>query len=80
MLGRLVSGWGGPTSLVTPLAVMTIVGMLASQFVPERVPETLQARFSYLPLVLQGTVLALCFFVIDALGPTGVAPFIYFRF
>jgi len=24
--------------------------------------------------------LALCFFVIDALGPTGVLPFIYFQF
>ena len=32
------------------------------------------------PLAAQGVTLAGCFFLIDALGPTGVAPFIYFQF
>ena len=31
-------------------------------------------------LAAQGIALALGFFVIDALGPTGVLPFIYFQF
>ena len=39
-----------------------------------------QAPFSTFPLVAQGLTLAGCFFLIDALGPIGVAPFIYFQF
>jgi hypothetical protein len=33
-----------------------------------------------MPVVAQGLTLAGCFFVINALGPVGVAPFIYFQF
>jgi hypothetical protein len=36
--------------------------------------------FSRLAPVPQGAVLALALFAIDALGPEGVAPFIYFQF
>ena len=40
----------------------------------------MQSAFSTFPLAAQGVTLAGCFFLIDALGPTGVAPFIYFQF
>jgi len=33
-----------------------------------------------MPIALNGAVLALGVFVIEMLGPTGVAPFIYFQF
>jgi D-alanyl-lipoteichoic acid acyltransferase DltB (MBOAT superfamily) len=80
MLHQLVTGWGRASPLVTPLVILTIGGMLLCQFVPEGFMKTVQARFSYLPVVAQGIALAIGFFLIDALGPVGVAPFIYFQF
>jgi D-alanyl-lipoteichoic acid acyltransferase DltB (MBOAT superfamily) len=80
MLRQLVVAWGQASPLVTPLVLVTIVAMLASQFVPERYPERVQLAFSRAAPAVQGLVLAGCFFLIDALGPTGVAPFIYFQF
>jgi hypothetical protein len=65
---------------VTLGLVATIVAMILSQFVPENAMQALQARFAQLHLAAQGVALALGFFVIDALGPTGVLPFIYFQF
>jgi D-alanyl-lipoteichoic acid acyltransferase DltB (MBOAT superfamily) len=79
MLQRLFTAWG-PAPLVTPLLLLTIAGMLASQFVPEDAMRQIQARFSRFPVVAQGLTLAGCFFLINALGPIGVAPFIYFQF
>jgi alginate O-acetyltransferase complex protein AlgI len=80
VLRQLVVAWGEPSPLVTPLVVLTVVAMLASQFVPERYPERVQIAFSRAAPAVQGLALAGCFFLIDALGPTGVAPFIYFQF
>jgi D-alanyl-lipoteichoic acid acyltransferase DltB (MBOAT superfamily) len=80
VLGRLFTGWGVPSPEVSLLLVVTLALMLASQFVPERTMEQVQVAFSNFPLVAQGVTLAGCFFLIDALGPTGVAPFIYFQF
>jgi alginate O-acetyltransferase complex protein AlgI len=80
MLSGLFTRWGQPSPLVTGLLVVTIVAMLASQFVPEATMLRIQTAFSNFPLAAQGVTLAGCFFLIDALGPTGVAPFIYFRF
>ena len=79
-LGRLFTGWGYTSPLVTPLLVAVIVLMIASQFVPERLMEGLQTVVSTAPAIAQGVGLALCFFLIQQLGPTGVAPFIYFQF
>jgi alginate O-acetyltransferase complex protein AlgI len=79
VLGRLVSG-AGASPLVTLGLVATIVAMILSQFVPENAMQALQDRFAQLHLAAQGIALALGFFVIDALGPTGVLPFIYFQF
>jgi alginate O-acetyltransferase complex protein AlgI len=69
-----------PNTLVTPLLVLTIVGMIAIQFIPHDWVVAAQTRFSYYPLMLQAAVLAAGLFVVDALGPSGVAPFIYFQF
>ena len=80
LIGRFVTGWGMHSTLVTGLAIFTIVAMLASQFVPEPVMQNVQARFSRFPVVAQGATLAVCFFFIDKLGPQGVLPFIYFQF
>ena len=64
----------------TLLLVAVVVGMLVAQFSPRWVGEWSRAGFSRLTPALQGVVLALAFVGIDALGPVGVAPFIYFQF
>jgi alginate O-acetyltransferase complex protein AlgI len=78
MFGRVLTGWSTPSTLVTPLLLVTIVGMIAAQFVPERFMAVLQGRFSAIPLVLQGVAMAFGFFIIDRFGD--VTTFIYFQF
>jgi alginate O-acetyltransferase complex protein AlgI len=79
MLSGLVTRWGIGT-LVKPMVVFVVLAMLAAQFVPSRFVEAGQVAFSRSAPIVQGAMLALGFLVIDALGPTGVAPFIYFQF
>ena len=79
MLWRLGTAWGAGT-LVRPMLVFVIVAMVAAQFVPSGLVERGQVVFSRAAPVAQGVALALGLLVIDALGPTGVAPFIYFQF
>ncbi len=79
VIGRLFSG-GGSAALVTPLLIIAVIGMLASQFVPERIPSKVTEQFSQLAPVLQILALGVGLVVVDALGPEGIAPFIYFQF
>ncbi len=79
LLGRLFTA-SGPAPLVTPILIAAMAGMLAAQFLPRDLSPTLMDRFSHMGPVLQGGLLAGGLFVITALGPQGVAPFIYFRF
>ena len=79
MLARLITAWG-PAPLVTPPLVAVIVGVVAVQFMPRDIGATIQERFSALPPVGQGVTLAMALVAIDALGPPGIAPFIYFQF
>jgi alginate O-acetyltransferase complex protein AlgI len=80
VLGRLLTGWTTPTKLVTPLVLLSIGLMLATQFVPHRPAAKLQAWLSHLQPVPLGVGAAVVLFVIATLGPKGVAPFIYFQF
>jgi D-alanyl-lipoteichoic acid acyltransferase DltB (MBOAT superfamily) len=79
VIGRVFSGWGN-ASLVTPLLVITIVGIVAMQYVPVRVVDAARSVFARQRSGVQVVVLALSLLVITTLGPTGVAPFIYYRF
>ena len=79
VLGRLVAD-GGSSGLVTPLVIGTILAMLASQFVPPRIPERLTTQFARAAPVVQIAALGAGLVLIDALGPEGIAPFIYFKF
>ena len=80
MLGRLFSDWGGASPLVTPLVVATVAGMIALQFVPSGWYRDLRVRLSHVPAVAQAVLFACALVMVDALGPAGVAPFIYFQF
>jgi hypothetical protein len=71
---------GGDAPLVTPLVVLTILGSLALQFVPAGFWSQFQGGFRRLAPAPQAFVLAIGLVLVDALGPEGVAPFIYFQF
>jgi alginate O-acetyltransferase complex protein AlgI len=70
----------GSVDALTPLLVAVIVASLASQYLPQawfaRARETFVAQGPVIQAVALGMVLLFA----DALGPEGVAPFIYFGF
>ncbi len=78
VLGRLTAFGSAP--LVKPMVVFVVVAMIAAQFVPTLVVDRAQLVFSRMAPLLQGVLLGGGLLVIDALGPLGVAPFIYFQF
>ena len=80
VIHQILTGWGTPVELVTPRLLAVIGLMLAAQWVPQRSVDALTRRFSYLPLLAQAGALAVGFFLLDVLGPQGVAEFIYFQF
>jgi alginate O-acetyltransferase complex protein AlgI len=80
VLGRLVAGWGAATTLVTPAVLVALVVGIGAQYVPRGVVNRGLVGFSRLRPAVQGLVLAVALMVIDALGPEGVAAFIYFQF
>jgi hypothetical protein len=80
VLGRMFSGWGQASPLVTPLLVLAVVGTLVSQFVPSISVSRLQASFSRMHAAWQVGILGIALAGITTFGPVGVAPFIYYRF
>jgi len=79
LIGRILFGPGGG-AMVTALVVVTIVAMIASQFVPEDAVSRATTLFAQSPIYVHIAAVALGLGLIDALGPEGVAPFIYFQF
>lgn len=78
VLGRLTHiGSNGPIDIVL---VGVIAGALAVQFIPENLSGRLRSIFSFSPWWVQTGLLSGTMVVTNALGPIGVAPFIYFRF
>jgi alginate O-acetyltransferase complex protein AlgI len=59
--------------------VVVVLG-LAVSVVPGESFASARVRFSRLPLAVQGVFFAVLLVALDALGPRGVAPFIYFQF
>ena len=80
LLGGLFTGWSEPSPLVTSGILLAIAVGIGSQYLPSRVPRLVMARFSRLPVLGQATVLAFALTLVNAMGPEGVAPFIYFQF
>ncbi len=76
----LISGLTTAPSLTTPLVVATVVASLATHFVPPLYGVQARAIVSRLPPAALGLALGLWIFVVAALGPSGVSPFIYFQF
>lgn len=79
ILWRLLTA-PGIGSAVSPMIVFVIALMIASQFVPPDWVNAAQAAFSRAVPAVQALGLAVALLLIDALGPEGVPPFIYFQF
>ncbi|MBP1631715.1 MAG: putative poly(beta-D-mannuronate) O-acetylase [Acidobacteria bacterium] len=80
VLRRIFTGWGTATTLLTPAVLVAIAVGLAAQYVPRSAVNHGLIGFSRLRPAIQGVLLAFTLMVIDALGPEGVAAFIYFQF
>ncbi|MBF0130503.1 MAG: MBOAT family protein [Alphaproteobacteria bacterium] len=66
--------------LASPFVLFLLALGAASQALPESLFPRVEARLARLPAPAQGAMLGVMIFLIDALGPEGVAPFIYFQF
>jgi len=80
LIGRLFTAWGDSSPLVTPGLLLVIGGALLFQFLPKDVVRRFEVVFSRLAPAVQAASLGVGLVLIDALGPEGVAPFIYFQF
>jgi len=79
LLWRLLVGWG-PAPLVTPLVLLTIAAALAVQFIPRAATRVALAEISRLPAWAHAVAFGAFLVLVDVLGPSGIAPFIYFQF
>src|SRR5438067_4641290 len=79
-IAGLASGWGEGLQQAGPFMVALIAIGLAGQFTPDSLFERLAAAFERAPAWGLGAAAGIVVAVINALGPEGVAPFIYFRF
>ncbi len=70
----------GAISLATWPILLTLILGLFAQYMPRLWRRTAESTLSRLPTPINGLALALGIFLIELLGPTGVAPFIYFQF
>jgi alginate O-acetyltransferase complex protein AlgI len=77
VLGGLLSP--GPVA-ISPMVPLIIVVTLAVQLLPMTATDRLRAWFATLRPAAQAAALGVVLLVVDALGPVGVPPFIYFRF
>jgi alginate O-acetyltransferase complex protein AlgI len=80
MLGRLGADWGAPSPLVTAGVLIAVAFGIGVQYVPGHVLGSLVSGFSRLSPVAQAAILGAALMVTNAMGPQGVAPFIYYRF
>ncbi|MGI8689976.1 MAG: MBOAT family O-acyltransferase [Thermomicrobiales bacterium] len=80
VLTRSVTAWGSAAPLVTINLLLVIAGALAMQYFPTRLSHRFEIAFAEPPLFVQGAVMGVVVALIFALGPKGVAPFIYYQF
>ena len=72
-----VPGWA--TLATGPVVLVLIVG-LAGQYAPSRWRNSVEVELGRWPTLARGAAFAGAITAIEVLGPTGVAPFIYFQF
>lgn len=80
IITQLFTAWNEEVALVSAGVLVAIAAGIGVQYVPAHTVRTLMATFSRRRLVTQGAVLGVALLAVGALGPEGVAPFIYFQF
>ena len=70
---------GALTLASFPVMLALFMG-LAGQYQPLRWRKALEFEFGCWPAMARGVAFAVAIFAVELLGPSGVAPFIYFRF
>ena len=70
----------GSVELFTPFMFIIVVGAVGVQFAPGNVFERLAERLQNASMLALGAFLAGTLLLMEAIGPEGVAPFIYFQF
>lgn len=79
--GELFSALGRMATAPTPFWVSALVSVsLLASLVSAKELAAVATRFAKWPLPVQGAAFAVLVVLLDALGPRGVAPFIYFQF
>jgi alginate O-acetyltransferase complex protein AlgI len=79
-IAGLGSGWGDGLQQAAPAMVALIGVGLIGQFTPAALFERTASAFARLPSWGLGAITGMGVAAINALGPEGIAPFIYFRF
>jgi alginate O-acetyltransferase complex protein AlgI len=79
-IAGLASGWGEGVQQAGPFVVGLIAIGLAGQFAPDALFDRVALAFARVPSWGLGAIAGIVVAMINALGPEGVAPFIYFRF
>ncbi len=79
-LGGLGGGWSEPLQQAKPFAVGLIAIGLLGQFTPPGLFPWAAEHFGRLPSWGQGSLAGVAAAAINAIGPAGIAPFIYFQF
>jgi len=72
--------WTGSVELFSPFMLALIIGAVAIQFLPGNVFERIAQRYQNAGMVALGLMLGGSLLLMEAIGPEGVAPFIYFQF
>ena len=70
----------GPATLANGPVLLVLFLGLGSQFMPARWRNGFEVEMGRWPALARGAAVAVAIAAIEILGPTGVAPFIYFQF
>jgi alginate O-acetyltransferase complex protein AlgI len=79
-IAGLAHGWREPVQQAGPAAAVLIVLGMAGQFLPPGAFERVGLLVQRVPYWGLGAATGLVLAALNALGPEGIAPFIYFRF
>jgi hypothetical protein len=79
VFSALGGSWTSVPGLSVGVVLLLLLGLLTQVVAPGRL-DGLWEKAGRLPLVVQAAGITLAILSFDALGPDGVAPFIYFRF
>ena len=77
---RLVQGWGQAPELLTPTVLALVVGSVLLQYVPLSFARAWSSRLATAPAGAIAAGFAVWTMIVVALGPEGVADYIYFQF